>query len=245
MKLKIILICLFLPILGFAQNLKHQTYIGFKITPIINKATVEDSNNLKLKILAGAGCFAEFNFGYIYNNNFGIASGLGVGIFSSRIAVDMPANYHPRITSSFLNKYTFWHNSIYLPINIFYSIPLTQNLKLVPFIGIDFSSTLGISGRTSMGTEELEGHYLEMYFNYIIIPKVSYTAGISFEQKLKKDKYLKIALVFNASISKSIDVPYQFFPDDEDYTTTGRLYNNRNYIGLNIAYRINNFVYEK
>lgn len=175
---------------------------------------------------------------FIYDINEKHAVALGLNYYRSTISLGYTLEkeqYNLPFTMDGPLDYKV--HAISIPLSYSYSIALSDKLIFSPVLGYYLTFPLiseEVIGGAGYIENRIQRNFLSTnYYTTDFIHGIILELGL--RKKLKRNE-LKFSLISNISTQKFDLGDYTFFPDDQEYTSSGKIKSGLGFIGLNLSY---------
>jgi hypothetical protein len=217
-------------------------YTSFELMPFFNSASTiktkgvvtEYSTPLNLGGLAGV------KLGYSFKSHWLIEMGIESGIQHYSLSFNLPPEKY-NLPRRFKSTHRFVGLYLSVPLEVCYKRKFNEDFFLVGSFAFDYHSLLNItSGSTSYsiidkntGNDyeilEISGSLKADYNN-------GFSIGMGIGRVLAPGTFLRLDICYRFSPEKIFSSDYNFFPEQEQFKTTGKWYGYGNIIGVSISY---------
>jgi len=217
-------------------------YTSFELMPFFNSARTNKKNGVVTEYSTplNPGGLAGFKLGYNFNSHWLIEMGIESGVQQHSLSFDLPSEKYnlPKRYSS-THRYTGLYLSV--PLEISYKRKFNKAFFLFGSLGVDYHSLLNISSGSitystidnNTGNDyeilEVSGSLKAAYHNGFFL-------GVGIGRDLASDKLIRLDVYYRFSPEKIFSLDYTFFPESEQFRTTGKWYGYGNMIGVSISY---------
>ena len=215
---------LFFPGFSFGQNFKNKSYTSFYI---ISPYTIikNTPKNTFIRPKLGKGVIGGTNILYSLNKNIAAETGIYIGKLSyiwdlydsdsyfteknNLITAGIPLHFH--IICKIKKKH-------------FYSVSLGTNYNY---------SFLNKSGTFSIGIDDYD--FISGMQTVETKPQITLNFSINYYRIRKKNKYIKLSIIYQAGLIKNTHLYYRLYPYTEN-EIKGIMTTNNSYIGLSLTF---------
>ena len=217
-------------------------YTSFEIMPFVNSAGTVKKNGVVTEYSTplNLGGLAGVKLGFKFNSYWLIEMGIESGVQQHSLSFDLPSEKYnlPRRFSS-THRFTGLYLSV--PLEIGYKRKFNKRFFLFGSLGVDYHSLLNISsGSYSYGIFdsatgkdyeilEVSGSLKADYHN-------GFYLGVGIGKVIASVKFIRLDVYYRFSPEKIFSSDYTFFPEHEQFRTTGKWYGYGNIIGVSISY---------
>jgi hypothetical protein len=217
-------------------------YTSFELMPFFNSASTIKKKGVVTEYSAplNLGGLAGVKLGYSFKSHWLIEMGIESGIQHYSLSFNLPPEKY-NLPRRFKSTHRFVGLYLSVPLEVCYKRKFNEDFFLVGSFAFDYHSLLNItSGSTSYsiidkntGNDyeilEISGSLKADYNN-------GFSIGMGIGRVLAPGTFLRLDICYRFSPEKIFSSDYNFFPEQEQFKTTGKWYGYGNIIGVSISY---------